>query len=126
MQNDHDLKKSEGFGGKSHPLWKGWGVLMVLELLGVTQLLSNPNGWARVQHINNSSLINAKRCRAGRGISAPQAPSRVLNCVKPRKGPPSNRDSTAETSALCRAAATKLTRCSAAYGKGRRVILEIL
>lgn len=100
--------------------------LKVLELLEVAQLLGDPNRWATAQQINNSSLINAKRRRAGRGISAPQAPSRVLNCVKARKGPLSKGGSTVETSALRAAAAAKLTRRSAAYGKGRRIILEIL
>lgn len=94
--------------------------------LEVAQLISNPTRWATVQQINKSSLINAKCCEAGRGISALQALFRVLNSVKPRKRPPSNKDSTSETFALCMAIAANLTRCSAAYEKGQRVILEIL
>lgn len=93
---------------------------MVLELLEMAQLLSSPNEWERVQQISNSSL-----CRARRGISAPQAPSNVLNCVKPRNGPPCNGGSMVETSALCTAAAAKLARCSAARGKGWQIILEM-
>lgn len=115
-QNVYDLKKSEGFGGKSLfcVCVEGLRGPVVLELLQVARLLSSPNEWETVQQISNSSLH-----RAGRGISAPQAPSNVLNCVKPRNGPPSNRGSMVETSALCMAAAAKLTRCSAAHGKGQ-------
>lgn len=94
---------------------------MVLEFLEVVQLLSNPDGWATLQMDN--FLTNAKRCRQG---IAPQAPLRVLSYVKSRKGHACNKDSTAEPSALHTAVAAKLTRCSAAYGKGRQIILEIL
>lgn len=54
--------------------------LVALELLEVAQWLGNPNRWATAEQLNNPSLINAKRCR---GVSAPRAPPRVLNCVNP-------------------------------------------